>query len=1722
MKFSLSSSVMSLAPRRLVISPLRVLLSGLLLSSPLHAGDNNGPGGGGGGCGGGGSNPQSFYWHFGIGKTSYTKQDMLALARKPVSEGFYLGSNPASFDSFFNTSYTQNLTTNWSPLELTIETVSVDQTILLPSTLKMKRNINAEVIEKNGAIRQVLASDTLTDIVPMTVGYHVKVYDRNAKGARDSNGLYTVSSTAVPVAEMIMRTPDGGAFIDTIEYVIVDRKNAGGTRVEVVRHTENHATETHTKSVYAGSLDATGNPVIGGLLETNQVVYSNRGTKPYDYTLTRELKRIVTTAAGPQYGELKLVSRRLEEYRDFTPSTEGSQSSYKRLVREVDGYGSSDERETRYAFYDQSSNPMIHGRLKAMVKPDGNWEYYTYTDSEGAAVFEQTKYSAWRDASFGSAADGFQADLANAKKEVISVGSTTGFTKVISYGGVTTSQEEFSSIPQADGGLLNTLTYKSGTGEILSTRVWALNSSTAAEHLAGRIAWMENPEGTAETYTYTATSNGGFRLVHCKGAGNRNGVTAGNEITTEYNSFVEAYAESTKDIESGLVLNYWIAPTVDILGRPTRIEYNGNQDDYETFEYSCCGLARQRARDASIITWTRDPLKRVYLRNDYRYAADASPLITTTAFDGLTTIVTRGGILQSEASHLLNGDTASIKSPDRDNDGNPETTTVTYASGGRIVTTVNPDGGTEIRENYLDGQPKSFTGTAVADRSYAYGTHTADGNGLWKQDIKLTATGGTGEWAKIYFDAMERPVKTERPYGTSLAIESYSYYGTTASAGSRTRLASETDADSKTTAYNYNAEGEQSTVTEQMPIGQSCVTVTDHDTVNDATLGICHQETATVNGVVTNVSLRSGDGHSTRTTSFGRVTTTVQSVANASGNSTATTTNPDGTQEVSALKGNLVAQVTTYDTQGNALLSKIYAYDALRRVANITDTRIGTTTINGYTSAGQILSQTDPGNRVTAFAYDVMGRKVMVDMPDTQDASGANLANVTRTSWYSTGWEKASWGDQTYPVFKSYDEQGRMYELRTYRALAHGIEPTTATSGFDLTTWAYNELGLLAAKRYADNQGPSYTYTPGGKLATRTWARGVVTSYTYDKGFLIRNDYSDATPDVTIGYDALGRRTSLVQANQSRIDYAYDPVTLTLDTETIAYDLDHDGTIDFTRVLGRSRDNLQRDIGWQLKNGTTVENAVSYFYSATTGWISQISNPQTNHAFAYTYVPGSSLIASATGPAHTVVNTWAADRDALLVKENKIGATTISRFEYGVNPLGQRISVAANGNAFSGTLAWDWGYNARGEVTKADSPVADLDRAYEYDAIGNRKKSAESLTLPSEDNYTANALNQYSSINKLSTINLNYDDDGNITNGPNANSTLSWDGENRLIAATVNGVTSQYLYDALSRRIAKIHGSTTELTVYDDWNPIADYAGTALSKGYIWGFDLSGNLQSSGGVGGLLSVTDHGSLSTDHFFPAYDGNGNVSEYLTSAGAVEAHFEYDTFGRVVVVFGNSSNFSIRFSTKKEDSESGLNYYGYRYYNSTTGRWSSRDPIEEKGGDNLYCMVGNNALCWFDGLGLYPQGGYPDWGGKNVPPPYKPVPSQGNCWRYACNDPGGPHSPTPNNWSPNGGPGSDPTGAKNCPTLMAAVQSKGGSAPGSSGCPKCTYKITVQYSDNVPGPRGPQQDMHFSRQDPKTGQWSDKPGNTRVRPLPDSSPSPRYIKCGEWCLPEGTKA
>jgi len=134
-------------------------------------------------------------------------------------------------------------------------------------------------------------------------------------------------------------------------------------------------------------------------------------------------------------------------------------------------------------------------------------------------------------------------------------------------------------------------------------------------------------------------------------------------------------------------------------------------------------------------------------------------------------------------------------------------------------------------------------------------------------------------------------------------------------------------------------------------------------------------------------------------------------------------------------------------------------------------------------------------------------------------------------------------------------------------------------------------------------------------------------------------------------------------------------------------------------------------------------------------------------------------------------------------------------------------------------------------------------------------------------------------------------------------------------------------------------------------------------------------IHNAGGIGGLLAVEAPQAVGDPlrHWY-FYDGNGNVGQLLAydAAGPTVnatpgAKYEYDPYGQLVNWTDTLAN-PFRFSTKWHDTEVSLVYYGRRFYRPDLGRWLNRDPIEEKGGVNLYAFVRNRPTNSYDATGL----------------------------------------------------------------------------------------------------------------------------------------------------------
>jgi RHS repeat-associated protein len=99
-----------------------------------------------------------------------------------------------------------------------------------------------------------------------------------------------------------------------------------------------------------------------------------------------------------------------------------------------------------------------------------------------------------------------------------------------------------------------------------------------------------------------------------------------------------------------------------------------------------------------------------------------------------------------------------------------------------------------------------------------------------------------------------------------------------------------------------------------------------------------------------------------------------------------------------------------------------------------------------------------------------------------------------------------------------------------------------------------------------------------------------------------------------------------------------------------------------------------------------------------------------------------------------------------------------------------------------------------------------------------------------------------------------------------------------------------------------------------------------------------------------------------------DHQGIVKDLLDGNGAIVSHISYDSFGRVISNTGNI-DFRYGYTGREADSETGLDYYRARYYDSAVGGFISEDPIGFSAGDrNLRRYVGNSPTNFVDPSGL----------------------------------------------------------------------------------------------------------------------------------------------------------
>jgi RHS repeat-associated protein len=202
------------------------------------------------------------------------------------------------------------------------------------------------------------------------------------------------------------------------------------------------------------------------------------------------------------------------------------------------------------------------------------------------------------------------------------------------------------------------------------------------------------------------------------------------------------------------------------------------------------------------------------------------------------------------------------------------------------------------------------------------------------------------------------------------------------------------------------------------------------------------------------------------------------------------------------------------------------------------------------------------------------------------------------------------------------------------------------------------------------------------------------------------------------------------------------------------------------------------------------------------------------------------------------------------------------------------------------------------------------------------------------------------------TVATTHDAEGNLlTDG---RYTYAWDAKNRMTSVTLGADTWSFQYDGQNRRIAESkNGQAVRTWVWNKTQIVEErsVADGAKQRRWTGGVELLDSTNQS--TGKRLLITDHlGSTRT-----AVDG---------PTGTTTASYTFTPWGKRSRIAGTedlSSGY-----TGHLWHESGLSLAVYRPYDPEKGRWPSKDPIEELGGQNLYNYVGGNTFSRTDYKGL----------------------------------------------------------------------------------------------------------------------------------------------------------
>jgi RHS repeat-associated protein len=710
-----------------------------------------------------------------------------------------------------------------------------------------------------------------------------------------------------------------------------------------------------------------------------------------------------------------------------------------------------------------------------------------------------------------------------------------------------------------------------------------------------------------------------------------------------------------------------------------------------------------------------------------------------------------------------------------------------------------------------------------------------------------------------------------------------------------------------------------------------------------------------------------------------------------------------------------------------------FAYDDLDRVTSVTTPSPGgggsaQTTTSHYDELGRVWKIVLPDGGAVTNEYYLTGelKKTygtgIYPVEYIYDTAGKITTNTTWQNFSSAaGAAVTRWRYDPYSGFltnKYYDDMtGPNYTYHTLAPLGDAHLKKITWARGNSATYAYNNAGEVLTIIYAGTPSTpnvTNTYDRLGRIATV--AQGpMTTTFSYNElGQLTGETYSGGdlgNLSISNRYDSLFRRTNNMSLRSgttlSTAAYSYD-TSSRLDTVS-------DGTHSATYAY-HANSPLVSSITFKESGTTRLTTSKAYdFVNRLTSISSSNATLGTFNSHVYVYNDGNQ---------RTRVNLadgsyWLYDYDnkgqITSGKKYWSDGTAVAgqQFAYTFDDIGNRTMTADGGDEYGANLRYANSIpnllnqvtnrvvssfvNVIGTATNSSTVTVNNQRTYRRGDYFRGEIFATNSAAPAwmgltniavvtggaEDIVTNKTGNVF--VPKTPEV-FKYDADGNLTN--DGRWSYVWDAENRLITMTANTnvptparLKLDFMYDFRNRRMSKKvstwNGSSyvlayTNKFLYDGWNLIAELNQTnGVVRTFLWGTDLSGEIQDAGGVGGLLTVTV---TTNGTHFPAYDGNGNISALVSASAETQtAAYEFGPFGEVIRAEGTGANSCpVRFSTKYQDPETDLLYFGERYYCAATGRWLSRDPIDEQGGLNVYAFVQNDPISGVDVLGMWSFG------------------------------------------------------------------------------------------------------------------------------------------------------